>query len=96
MAVEASMLRLALPRVRPSPDGGLRLGARYRRDIREVVSMRRFFVLFTVGAAFAALGAVACGDGNKPPPLTPDTEHPADGADAGAATPSAAPATPEQ
>ncbi|MBX3203803.1 MAG: hypothetical protein KF764_01980 [Labilithrix sp.] len=38
--------------------------------------MRRFFVLFTIGAAFAALGAVACGDGNKPPPLTPDTEHP--------------------
>ncbi|MBX3263661.1 MAG: hypothetical protein KF782_28575 [Labilithrix sp.] len=37
--------------------------------------MRRFFVLFTIGAAFAALGAVACGDGNKPPPLTPDTEH---------------------
>ncbi|MDF2697008.1 MAG: hypothetical protein K0S65_5391 [Labilithrix sp.] len=59
--------------------------------------MRRFFVLFTVGAAFAALGAVACGDGNKPPPLTPDTEHPpTDLAEAGApSTPSsAAPATP--
>ncbi len=48
--------------------------------------MRRFFMLFTIGAAFAALGAVACGDGNKPPPLTPDTEHqvPSEGAEAGA------------
>jgi hypothetical protein len=56
--------------------------------------MRRFFVLFTVGAAFAALGAVACGDGNKPPPLTPDTEHSVDVSEAGAPAPpsSAAPA----
>lgn len=52
--------------------------------------MPRFFVLLTIGAAFAALGAVACGDGNKPPPLTPDTEHsPAiDGTDAGTSEPS--------
>jgi hypothetical protein len=56
--------------------------------------MRRFFVLFTMGAAFAALGAVACGDGNKPPPLTPDTEHPADGAEAGAPAPSETPTAP--
>ncbi len=61
--------------------------------------MRRFFVLLTMGAAFAALGAVACGDGNKQPPLTPDNEHqvPAEATEAGApATPStAAPANPE-
>lgn len=59
--------------------------------------MRKFFVLLTIGAAFAALGAVACGDGNKQPPLTPDTEHPpaTDVSEAGApSTPSsAAPAT---
>ena len=50
--------------------------------------MRRFFVLLTIGAAFAALGAVACGDGNKQPPLTPDTEHPpaTEPAEAGAPT----------
>ena len=69
--------------VRPSgPD----LHPALEPNIAEVVSMRRFVMLFTIGAAFAALGAVACGDGNKPPPLTPDTEHqvPTDGAEAGA------------
>ena len=57
--------------------------------------MRRFFVLLTIGAAFAALGAVACGDGNKQPPLTPDTEHPptTDVPEAGA--PSTPESTPE-
>jgi len=59
--------------------------------------MRRFFVLLTIGAAFAALGAAACGDGNKQPPLTPDNEHapPTEATEAGApSTPStAAPAT---
>ena len=55
--------------------------------------MRRFVVLVTIGAAFAALGAVACGDGNKPPPLTPDSEHPLDGAEAGAPSSPATPST---
>lgn len=53
--------------------------------------MRRFFVIFTIGAAFAAVGSVACGDGNKQPPLMPDSEHPADLGEAGApSTPSSA------
>lgn len=53
--------------------------------------MRRLVVLVVIGAAFSALGAVACGDGNKPPPLTPDqtettppTPPSTDGAEAGA------------
>lgn len=41
----------------------------------EVPVMARFVVLVTLGAAFA-MGAVACGDGNGKPPLTPDSEHP--------------------
>lgn len=49
--------------------------------------MYKVAVLFAVVAAFAV---AACGDGNKPPPLTPDTDHPADVADGGA------PATPEK
>jgi hypothetical protein len=49
--------------------------------------MRRLVVLVALGAAFAALGALACGDGNNKPPLTPDQEHSLD--DAGAPAPSA-------
>lgn len=52
--------------------------------------MKRLVALFAVGAAFA-IGAAACGDGDKKPPLTPDSEKPLDGAEAGAP---AAPAVP--
>lgn len=45
--------------------------------------MARFVVLVSLGAAFS-MGALACGDGNTKPPLTPDSEHPMmmDGPDA--------------
>jgi hypothetical protein len=58
--------------------------------------MRRFVVLFTFGALFAALSAVACGDGNKQPPLTPDPNVPSDeaGAPSTPSTTTAPPATP--
>lgn len=46
--------------------------------------MRQLVVLFTLGGALAALGALACGPGDEKPPLTPDTEHPADLGEAGA------------
>lgn len=54
--------------------------------------MRRFLVVVAFGAAFGAFGAVACGDGNKPPPLTPDTEHPT-GDEAGAPSMPSTPST---
>ncbi|HVH43322.1 MAG TPA: hypothetical protein VM925_13295 [Labilithrix sp.] len=51
--------------------------------------MYRFAVLLTLGAAVAI---IACGDGNKPPPLTPDSEHPGEAVDGGPSpAPSAAP-----
>jgi hypothetical protein len=46
--------------------------------------MRKLVVLVTFGAALAALGAFACGPGEEKPPLTPDTEHPTEVAEAGA------------
>lgn len=54
--------------------------------------MRRFVVLVTLAVGAAAF-ALACGDGNNKPPLTPDQEH-VDEAGAPQAPSSAAPATP--
>ena len=58
--------------------------------------MRRLVLFVTLGAALA-IAALACGPSNDKPPLTPDSEHPSDTAEAGApttTTPSATPATP--
>jgi hypothetical protein len=48
--------------------------------------MRRLLFLVSFGAALAAFGATACGGGNDKPPLTPDTETPAEAPEAGAPT----------
>jgi predicted small lipoprotein YifL len=48
--------------------------------------MRRLLVVVSFGAALAAFGLTACGGGNDKPPLTPDTEIPAEAPEAGAAT----------
>jgi hypothetical protein len=46
--------------------------------------MKRLVGLIALGTILGALFAIACGDGNQKPPLTPDSEHHDDGGGGGA------------
>ena len=48
-----------------------------------MAAMNRLVVMIAISAIAAALGALACGDGNNKPPLTPDSEHGDDGGGGG-------------
>ena len=50
-----------------------------------MAAMNRLALVIAISVLSSALFALACGDGNNKPPLTPDSDHPMDGDGGGGA-----------